>query len=234
MIPRLTAFLGNILRQPVLKRIMEHTEPMKRPRSPSPQQAEAPEAKRPHIELAPVPAAVQVDAEEAMFNVEEEIQSGKGRRGKRGNGGQARKEKKEKRDAKDPRAQRAWEPREKTDGEKRLPKRRCAVLIGWVLQLSGRSSSFIANVVTVTVVLDTRVCKCAFFFIVSDRPLANSDIILDKTTPTEQSKAKSSLLLSKLALSLQIMLSMPARLTLLELLEQMPVSTRLAMSSPSK
>lgn len=103
---------------------------MKRPRSPSPQQAEAPEAKRPHIEPAPVPAAVQVDAEEAMFNVEEETQGGKGRRGKRGNGDQARKEKKEKRDAKDPRAQRAWEPREKTDGEKRLPKRRCAVLIG--------------------------------------------------------------------------------------------------------
>ncbi|KIR52998.1 tRNA pseudouridine(38-40) synthase [Cryptococcus gattii Ru294] len=131
MIPRITAFLGNILRQPVLKRIMEHTEPTKRPRSPSPQQAEAPEAKRPHIEPAPVSAAVQVDAEEAMFNVEEEIQSGKGRSGKRGNGGQARKEKKEKRDAKDPRAQRAWEPREKTDGEKRLPKRRCAVLIGY-------------------------------------------------------------------------------------------------------
>lgn len=71
MIPRITAFLGNILRQPALKRIMEHTEPLKRPRSPSPQQAEAPEAKRPHIEPAPVPAAVQVDAEEAMFNVEE-------------------------------------------------------------------------------------------------------------------------------------------------------------------
>lgn len=163
MIPRVTAFLSNILRQPALKRIMEHTEPMKRPRSPSPQQAMVPEAKRPHIEPAPVPAAVQVDAEEAMFNVEEGTQGGKGRRGKRGNEGQARKEKKEKRDAKDPRAQRAWEPSEKTNGEKRLPKRRCAVLIGWVLQRSGRGSSFMTNANTATAVLDTRVCKCALF-----------------------------------------------------------------------
>lgn len=75
---------------------------------------------------------------------------------------------------------------------------------------------------------------CALFSIVSDRTLANPYIIVDKTTPTELSKAKSLLLLSKLVLSLPTMLSMRARSTLLELLERMLAFTRRVMSSPSK
>lgn len=74
---------------------------------------------------------------------------------------------------------------------------------------------------------------CAFF-IVSDRPFANPYIIVDKTTLTELLRAKSLLLLSKLALSLPTMLSMRARSTLLELLERMLAFTPPVMLSPSK
>nr|ODN89350.1 tRNA pseudouridine(38-40) synthase [Cryptococcus depauperatus CBS 7855] len=118
---------------------MENAEATKRPLSPT--HVETPEPKKPHLEISsletPVPVStsaddIDVDPEEAMLNLEEGLAAkGKDRRGKRGD---ARKEKKDENvSSREGRPQRAWNPREKPEGEKvqRLPKKRCAVLIGY-------------------------------------------------------------------------------------------------------
>ncbi|WVQ84230.1 tRNA pseudouridine(38-40) synthase [Cryptococcus sp. DSM 104549] len=119
----------------------------KRARSPTPTATtDAPAPKRAHVEqesasasTSTAPAAataeVEIDPEEAMFN--QTVSGGRGGATPRGKGkksGRKYEGKIKPEEMKDGRRQRAWEPREKKEGEPteaRLPKRRVAVLIGY-------------------------------------------------------------------------------------------------------
>ncbi|WVQ73440.1 tRNA pseudouridine(38-40) synthase [Cryptococcus sp. DSM 104548] len=137
MLPRLKASLSNILRRPIAITM----ESSKRPLSPAPQ-TDAPEAKRPHLEAEAKPQqSVDIDPEEAMFNADNtggnfNKNNNKGARGgKRAKVQKKREETREKKNlSSDGRVQRAWEPREVKEGETKeakLPKKRCALLIGY-------------------------------------------------------------------------------------------------------
>ncbi|WWC62989.1 tRNA pseudouridine(38-40) synthase [Kwoniella dejecticola CBS 10117] len=128
----------------------EASDSSKRPRSPTPplnaendvvpqtdaDEVQEPPSKKAHVEVKSV-AKVEIDPEEAMFNLQSQSDDKKkktwGRGQGYGNGGKGKGKEKDT-NVKFERRNNDWTPREKKEGEEggaRLPKRRCALLVGY-------------------------------------------------------------------------------------------------------